>query len=130
MPIEYRLNAAARRFECTHVGAVPDEQFMATYQRMYADPAFDGSFDILVDLTQAESSPRGVGALKMIADLGRERHGGGERVPRIAIVASADLSFGLARMYEGLAVEVPANVRVFRELARAVAWLDEPREDP
>lgn len=127
MPIEYRLNAAARRFECTHVGVVQDDEFMAKYQALYAEPAFDGSQDILVDLVQAESSPRGASALKMIADLGRRRHGGGQRVPRIAIVASADLSFGLARMYEGLAVEVPANVRVFRELSEATAWLDEPR---
>lgn len=129
MPIEYRIDAGAGRVDSTHTGVVSDEEFLDTYRRMYADPAFDGGFDVMVDLLRTESSPRGAQALKMIADLGRERHRPGGRVPRIAIVASADLSFGLARMYEGYAVEVPANIRVFRDRELALAWLSEPHED-
>lgn len=129
MPIGYRIDPQAKRVDTTHVGVVDDEEFLETYRRMYSDPAFDGGFDILVDLHQAESSPRGAQALKMIADLGRRSHGKQGRVPRIAIVASADLSFGLARMYEGYAAEVPANIRVLRDREHALEWLAEPRDD-
>jgi hypothetical protein len=129
MPIQYEIDAGAGRVDCTHVGTVSDDEFLATYQRMYSDPAFDGSYDILVDLLQAESTPRGAQALKMIADIGRRHHKPGEKVARIAIVAGADLSFGLARMYEGYAAEVPANIRVFRERDQALEWLAEPASE-
>jgi hypothetical protein len=44
-----------------------------------------------------------------------------------AIVASTDLQFGLARMYEALTSELPVNVMVFREMDAARSWLAETR---
>lgn len=44
---------------------------------------------------------------------------------RVAIVASADFTFGMARMFEALAESagVDTTYRVFRDMAEARAWL-------
>lgn len=42
---------------------------------------------------------------------------------RNAVVASNDLQFGLARMYEALISEIPANLSVFRDMDEAREWV-------
>src|SRR5262245_22008286 len=47
-----------------------------------------------------------------------------ERLPyRTAIVAPADVSYGLARMYEAYQEPTAGELRVFRSLDDALAWL-------
>jgi hypothetical protein len=47
---------------------------------------------------------------------------------RRALVAPAAAGYGLARMYETLADSFGQEIRVFRALAEACAWLDVPPE--
>lgn len=42
---------------------------------------------------------------------------------RVAAVASGDLTFALARMYEALSSEVPVELMVFRDVDEARAWV-------
>ncbi|RLA16793.1 MAG: hypothetical protein DRQ60_03615 [Gammaproteobacteria bacterium] len=42
---------------------------------------------------------------------------------RLAIIANNDLSFGMSRMYAGLAGDFPQNIRVFRGLSEAEEWM-------
>ena len=44
-------------------------------------------------------------------------------VGKIAIVASKDVEFGMARMVELLADESPTEIRVFRAVGEAESWL-------
>ncbi len=44
---------------------------------------------------------------------------------RLAIVASEDLVYGMARMYEMQVGALPPSVGVFRDMAEAEAWLEE-----
>jgi hypothetical protein len=39
------------------------------------------------------------------------------------MVASRDLAFGLARMYESLRAEAPERIKTFRTMEEARAWL-------
>ncbi len=49
---------------------------------------------------------------------------------RLAIVVSADIVFGMARMYEILTESHDENVRVFRAIDEAKAWLGiDPGDD-
>jgi hypothetical protein len=42
---------------------------------------------------------------------------------RLAIVASEDVVYGMARMYQSVSDDGPQNVMVFREIAEAMEWL-------
>ena len=46
-----------------------------------------------------------------------------EGTSRNAVVASSDLHFGLARMYEALTSDLPVNLSVFRDMDEARAWV-------
>jgi hypothetical protein len=46
-----------------------------------------------------------------------------EGTSRNAVVVSSDLQFGLARMYEALISEIPANLSVFRDMDAAREWV-------
>jgi hypothetical protein len=46
--------------------------------------------------------------------------------PKVAVVAPEDVSYGLARMYEGFTNDVPWEFVVFRAAAAALAWLGLP----
>jgi hypothetical protein len=46
--------------------------------------------------------------------------------PMVAVIAPADVSFGLARMYEAFADRIPWDFAVFRTARKALAWLRLP----
>jgi hypothetical protein len=52
-----------------------------------------------------------------------ERHAPEVRAHRLAIVASQDIVYGMARMYQSLTEQTVANVRIFRDIEEARAWL-------
>jgi len=43
---------------------------------------------------------------------------------KVAIVASKNIVYGVSRMYEMLAGELPQTIRVFREMTGAEKWLE------
>ena len=49
---------------------------------------------------------------------------------RIAIIASQDLTFGLARMWEFFMTECPWQISVFRRLLEARHWINATDHDP
>ena len=49
---------------------------------------------------------------------------------RIAIIASQDLTFGLARMWEFFMTECPWKIGVFRRLLEARHWINATGHDP
>jgi hypothetical protein len=84
-------------------------------------PRFDASFDQLVDLREIQASDLSAAEIQKFVD----------RPPvfspssRRALVVSTDLTFGLARMFEQMRVELAGRIRVFRDLNDAERWLDE-----
>lgn len=83
-----------------------------------ADPAFDASFSSLADLSRVTSidiDPAGVASVALAPLFGP--------TTRRAIVAPSDLAFGMARMFATYADQASQDVRVFREMALAEAWL-------
>ena len=126
MPITYQLKPDENLVILVHVGAVTDDEFMSFYKALFEDTRFDVLFNMLVDLRQAESSVRGAGTLKESAEFMRRQYVSTTARPKIAVVASEDISFGLARMYEMFSEEVPWEFEVFRAVDAALAWLGLP----
>ena len=123
MPITYQLRPDENLVILVHVGAVTDDEFMSFYKALFEDTRFDVSFNMLVDLRQAESSVRGAGTLKESAEFMRRQYVSTTARPKIAVVASEDISFGLARMYEAFSDAAHWEFEVFRSADTALAWL-------
>jgi hypothetical protein len=107
------------------MGRLTDADLQQHQQQLWQDPAFDPTFCQLVDWT-------GVTALALTADGLRHRVAGSifqPGTPR-AIAASRPALYGFARMIQSLQSFQGGNMRVFRELAAAQAWLDEVRATP
>jgi len=43
---------------------------------------------------------------------------------KIAIVAPNDLTFGMSRMFEGYGAELPASIKVYRDIDSAYHWIN------
>lgn len=49
---------------------------------------------------------------------------------RTAVVVDADLLYGLSRVYQALVSEFPIDIEIFRDVDRAVAWLESKQPPP
>ncbi|MGD8761551.1 MAG: STAS/SEC14 domain-containing protein [Desulfobacteraceae bacterium] len=123
MPITYQLKPDERLVILVHVGTVTDDEFLSFYKTLYEDTRFDKSFNLLVDLRQAESSVRSTGALDEFADFMRRQFVASTARLKVAVVAPKDISFGLARMYKVFSDDMPWEFEVFRAVEAALAWL-------
>ncbi len=99
-------------------GVVTDEEVRQHYLRLLADPRFDPSFRQLADVTGVTAVAASVTTVAVIARTTLFREG-----VRRAVVASSDLQYGMARLFAAYSEEGRQNVRVFRDLAAARAWL-------
>jgi hypothetical protein len=123
VPIAYRIDKAARVVVCTHTGTTSDADFIRTYTSLFDDPEYEPGMSKLIDLREADSVGRTGKALTTIGDLLTRQYEGSSVTTRIAIVAPADLSFGLGRMYDMLTNDAPQKVGVFRSVEQPVEWL-------
>lgn len=112
----------------THIGLIPDDEFLGFYNAFFTGGALRPSMNLLVDLRQADSSPRSSEVLRHLA--GSLRRLPVEIAPgtKVAVVAPEDLAYGLARMYGTLADAVSWEFSVFRSMKDARKWLGLPED--
>ena len=104
-------------------GEVDGAMIKEALQGVVDHPRFKTGADMLWDFTRAqgkEATGEGLQDLVSFVASLREKRGSGYRV---ALVASGDLEYGFARMYEAYAEHLPLVVRVFRNLEEANQWL-------
>ncbi len=123
MPIRFDINPDKSLVVVVHEGVVLDDEFLSTYQALFGHDRFDYSYNILVDLRQADSSTRSTNALKGFAGFIRNQYANITAQPQVAVVATENISFGLARMYEAFSDSVPWDFKVFRDVSEALVWL-------
>jgi hypothetical protein len=129
MPIEYVIDHEKRLVKAGGHGTITGEEIFSYQREAWSRPDVAG-YDELVDFTGVEriDSPSPEGVIQLA------RLSAGMDAPsasRFAIVAPRDLAFGLGRMYQafrGLEPGSTKEVRVFRTLAGALAYLDVPDE--
>lgn len=128
MPISFKTKPEYNLIIQTHIGRIPDDEFLSFYKDLYCDDSFDRSINQLVDLRETDSSPRSSEVLGEFAEFIGAALVGVTTRPKVAVVAPKDLSFGLARMYEALTDTVPWDFMVFRTIDTALAWLGLPED--
>jgi hypothetical protein len=123
MPLSYRIDPEHSLILTTGSGVLADEHVLAHKKALNADPDYDASMKELSDLravTDLSVTTQGVSAM---AGYDRDNPDTEGR-HRLALVASEDVVFGMARMYQMTTVESDSRVGVFRTIEEARAWLD------
>ncbi|HTY43084.1 MAG TPA: STAS/SEC14 domain-containing protein [Thermoanaerobaculia bacterium] len=121
MPITYRIDRQRGRVVTTCTGQVTLRDVMAHFDALEKDPERPVRLDVLLDLTEQESTPvapqmqAAADRVALVADL---VFGNG------AVVATRESLFGMARMFEVLARGHFASIRTFRNRREAEEWLD------
>jgi hypothetical protein len=122
VPVTYHIDVARRLIISRATGRLTDADLQQYQQQLRQEAAFDPTFYQLVDWT-------GVTVLALTADGLRQRVAQAIFQPGTpqAIVVSRPALYGFARMIQSLQSFRGGNLRVFRELTAAQAWLDEVR---
>lgn len=119
MPLAYWIIPARRLVVVRGRGIITDREPVALRQALVKESRFDPTFREFLDLRSA-------------TDLALTRDGmiaAGTLNPyspgvRRALVASMDVVYGMARMYQMSRPRAPDDFRVFRELESALRWLE------
>ncbi len=93
----------------------------------HEDPGCESAFDHLIDLRDVSEFRPDAPEIRRRADEGQAAAPRPE-AGRVAIVSSHDVVFGMMRIYESLMAGAPSEVRTFRDMEDATAWLGLPRD--
>src|SRR5438045_1643409 len=117
MAVSYRIDPSGGRLTVALSGTVTGDDLETLSERLKHDAAYDPSLPVLVDATKMSSGALPTRTVVARASVPRPHR------TRIAIAASADAVYGIARMYQMLAEDKGGEIGVFRSLAEAEAWL-------
>ena len=120
MPVKHHIDLEASLAIFVVEGELVFEELRSFVQGLYEDDLFlAGS---LFDMRTATSSDISTSQMRSLVALieQRRRHPGPSRW---AIVASRDIDFGAARMFEVFADKIPTDICVFRDIDEAKQWL-------
>ena len=118
MPASYTIDKTRRLVLSTAAGPFNDGDAMAHMLSLTSDPDFDPTFRQLYDLREVTSSELSGDEMRAGAMMNPWNKGA-----RRAFVCDQDVMFGLARMFEMLTDQGGDQIKVFREIPDALAWL-------
>jgi hypothetical protein len=110
----------------TVTGSAKVADLIAALDELFVTPGFRKNADILWDFSKWRAEPPEAWELRELVtfiDRNQDKRGTGYRV---SIVVSRDLDYGLARMFEAYAENLPFTLRIFRKRSQAEAWLKKP----
>lgn len=117
MPITYHIDRGQHLVVSEWSGKITIQEARAHFAALKADPDFDPTMRHLSEALGAEAT-LSFGELRLLAFESPFNDSG-----RAAIVASTDLVFGVSKQYEAFAERDGRDIRVFRDLDEARAWL-------
>jgi hypothetical protein len=118
MPATYSIDVERKLVISRAWGAITDDDVREHARVLRADPLFDPTYRQLVDMT---------GITKDLVDTNTKQESSHGQLfapgVRRAWVASADYTFGMARMYSVTAERLGQTIGVFRTRSEAEKWL-------
>jgi HrpA-like RNA helicase len=125
MPVVYLIDREKALIRTRCVGPVTLPEVADHFRQLERDPDRPARVDVLLDLREVSSLPTD----DQLRAVGREiqRIRDSVRFGACAIVASSDVLFGTAKMFEVVAAPGFRVTRVFRGPTEAEAWLAEQR---
>lgn len=118
MPCDHRIDRERRLVLSWGAEPLLAQELVEHQATLAREPGFEPDFDQLWDLTAVERFEIREADLKRLAHSPYFGRGA-----RRAIVVRTDLAYGMARQFEALRSVAPDEVRIFRSMEEARAWL-------
>ena len=125
MPLEYRIEVSLRTVFTTPFGTYTDRDAREHVEDLRNHPNFESDFNQLFDARGVTSVELSGACVREIASIRMFGEGS-----RRAFVAGTDVVFGMVRMFEMLRDDALDEIRVFRNIDDARAWLGLPIDRP
>jgi uncharacterized protein YbaA (DUF1428 family) len=119
MGMSYKIDQERRLVVTRGWGELSSRELFDVMSQIMSDPRFDPTYRSLGDLRDVTSvtvdpmATAQTAASPLFADGVRR-----------AIVATSDVAYGMARMFAAYSERAGQEVRIFREMALAEAWLE------
>lgn len=120
--MSYQIDSARRVVRARAWGELSARELDDVMSRIALDPRFEPTFQCVADFRDVTSIRMDVLEIAQAAAAPLFAEG-----TRHAIVATSDQPFGMARMFASFSERIGQDVRVFRDVTAAEAWLDEER---
>lgn len=104
------------------------DDVIAAQQRVYGDPAHDPTTPVLWDARGGETIRMTTDEMAAIVERSRS-FWSGMKTGRTAILVGSEANFGMGRMYQQLAADMPRRLGVFAAYEEAAVWLDTASPD-
>ena len=127
MPITHRFDSSLNVLFVEMRGLITDEELLHYAKTATTNLEAPLSCNELIDLRGTEGPGASTDSLRRVAATFRDSERAPEGV-KIALVASSDAAYGIARMYQAFRAGSQATFHVFRELGEARDWLGLPPE--
>ena len=127
MPITYQFDASLNVLLVEMHGIITDEEVLHYAKTVTTDPEIPRIHHELIDGREVEVPQASTDSLRRVAATFRDAERAPEGV-KIAFVASSDVAYGIARMYQAFRTGSEAAFHVFREMGEARDWLGLPPE--
>jgi hypothetical protein len=126
MTVTYRIDKPSGLIHTRCAGGTTLSDVLDHFRVLSEDPDCPERLDVLLDLSDLETIPESHQLREVTREIARVR----ERVrfDAIAIVATRDVIYGMARVFEVFAQSQFRATQVFRALPEAEAWLTAQRQ--
>jgi hypothetical protein len=115
----YEIDKERRLITSTASGVITLPEIWAHQEKLDKDPDFDPSFAQLLDVTQVTKLKLSSEDVRRVAESNTLSTN-----PRLAIVATSNLVYGMARMFQIFReMKGEEKTRVFRDRDEALAWV-------
>ena len=118
MPATYTIDTARSMVFSHATGILTDADCEGHVEGLRKDPNFNPAMHQLVDFTQVTEIRVTASGVHKFA----QRNPFGQNARRAFVVAD-EVVYGMARMYDSLTSHQPHDLIIFKELAKARAWL-------
>ena len=118
MPIDYIIDKKRQVIFARGWGTLTDQELLDYQQRLRVDPEYSLTHAEVLDLTQVEQAEVTSEGVQTLADDSEWIVGA-----KVAVIAPANVPFGMSRMYEMVLKDEGLDYRVFRTKIEALNWL-------
>ncbi len=124
MPISFKFNPERNLVTVLAEGIITDDDMRCYRKDLISDPRFCPGMKVLSDHRSVEQHMLSVeGVYRNMQENGVLKSQ--FKDCRQAIVTNSDLHFGMTRMYQVMMSDIFPNIKVFRDIDEAEAWLFE-----
>ena len=122
MPMRYRIDPEENLITLTATNTIRYDDVVSAFVERTKEPTYQPGMNLLWDGREAALDFSTADVIKLVRFFSARQalRGAGFRV---ALVAGSSFTFGMARMYEGHAAELPEQIRVFRDFDDARRWV-------